>query len=125
VGVDDADLNVLGVFNEDFSVNSSSNPAPAGSILILYVSGAGQTSPASLDGQLNVGPFAAPALPVSVEWLINNPNSPTFLPITCASSAPGLVAGIFQVNFMTPAQSVITLDLMVGTSIAQFSVFVQ
>ena len=39
-------LQVLGVLNEDFTVNSMSNAAQAGSVITLYVSGAGQTVPA-------------------------------------------------------------------------------
>ena len=40
------------VLNSDCSVNSKSNPAARGAIVILYMTGAGQTDPPSADGQI-------------------------------------------------------------------------
>jgi uncharacterized protein (TIGR03437 family) len=40
------------VFNADYSLNSKAHPAQCGSILILYMTGAGQTDPPSVDGQI-------------------------------------------------------------------------
>jgi uncharacterized protein (TIGR03437 family) len=57
---------VLSVLNPDYSVNSPSNPAPAGSIMSLYVNGAGQTVPATVDGVVNTAPLAQPNGPVTV-----------------------------------------------------------
>ena len=46
------------VLNQDFTVNSSSNPAPAGSIVSIYGTGQGQVSPA-VTGRVGGGEFAA------------------------------------------------------------------
>ncbi len=115
VAVTDSALQILGVFNQDFSINSSSNPAQAGSTMILYMSGIGGTNPPSQDGQINAAPFAAPSKPVGLVFFSNNPNNPMILPVTFAGAAPGLVAGIFQVNFIAPKQSLMNVDLVVGS----------
>jgi uncharacterized protein (TIGR03437 family) len=107
-------LQILGVFNEDFSVNSASNPAKAGSMMILYLSGAGQTNPPSRDGQVNAAPLPAPGMPVQVQWSDSYPTA-TILPVSFAGAAPGLAAGIFQVNFVAPQQSLMNVDLILGT----------
>jgi len=125
VGVNATELQILGIFNEDFSTNSASHPAKAGSVITLYVAGIGQSDPPSQDGQINIT-GASPAAPLQVAWIINNPNGNTPLPITFAGAAPGLAAGIFQVNFVAPQQSLPTVSLLMGGNYAAvFSVFVQ
>jgi uncharacterized protein (TIGR03437 family) len=111
---------ILGVFNEDFSPNTASNPAKAGSVMILYLAGVGQTNPPSQDGQVNAAPLAAPAIPVQI-----NPHTTDVLPITFAGAAPGEAAGIFQVNFVAPRQSLMNVSLVTGDSSTQFNVWVQ
>jgi len=124
VGVIPASVQILGVFNGDFTPNSASNPAQPGSIMILYFSGAGQTSPPSVDGQVNAAPFASFSGPVQ----INAPdNNPPYLPVSYAGAAPGLAAGIFQVNFVAPQQSTNYMSLILGNgnTSTQFSVSIK
>ena len=125
VAVTGTALQILGVFNADFSANSASNPAKAGSVMILYLSGTGQTNPPSQNGRVNAAPLAAPGMPIQIEWIGNDANNPTLLPVTFAGAAPGLAAGIFQVNFAAPPQSLTNANLIMGTSSAPFNVFVQ
>ncbi len=125
VAVTAAALQILGVFNEDFSVNSMSNPAQAGSIMSLYLAGAGQTNPPSQNGHLNAAPLAAPGMPIQLEWFENNSNTPTILPITFAGAAPGLDAGILQINFVAPQQSLMNVNLLLGNAGTLFNVFVR
>jgi uncharacterized protein (TIGR03437 family) len=61
-------------------------------------------------------------MPIQLEWFNNNN---TILPVTFAGAAPSLAAGIFQVNFVAPQQSLMNVKLLMGTSSAQFNVFVQ
>ena len=92
--------------------------------MILYFAGAGQTSPASQDGQVNAAPFAAFPTPVQ----INAPdNNPPYLPVAYAGAAPGLAAGIFQVNFTAPQQSSMDVSLILGNgnTSTQFSVSIK
>jgi uncharacterized protein (TIGR03437 family) len=127
VAVTGTAVQILGIFNQDFSVNSESNPAQAGSTMILYVSGIGGTNPPSQDGRINTAPFAAPATPIGIEFRGNDPNNPmTILPVTFAGAAPGLVAGIFQINFIAPQKSVMNVSLLVGiTSRTLFNLWVR
>jgi len=90
---------VLVALNQDFTVNSPSNPAAAGSVMTLYLTGAGQTNPASVDGEVYTDPLPLPTGTVTVN------DQGTSLPVTYAVAAYGLAAGILQVNFQAPAQT--------------------
>jgi uncharacterized protein (TIGR03437 family) len=83
--------------NQDYTVNSASNPIGAGGIVILYVTGEGQTNPGGVDGLPAVAPYPAPLLQVSVT-IGNVPAQ-----VAYAGGAPGLVAGVMQVNVVVPA----------------------
>ncbi len=111
---------VLEVLNGDFSINSASNPAPANSIVTMYVTGAGQTVPASTDGEIYAPPLPQPVATITIADL---------LPVTFAGAAYGLADGILQVNFQAPAaqpgQLGNTLTLSTGTASADFVVYVK
>ena len=87
------------ILNQDGSVNSSTNPAAPGSVISLFATGAGVTTPASIDGALTTSPYPAPDLAVSVT--INGQAAQ----VTYAGAAPGLVAGVLQVNVVLPADT--------------------
>jgi len=74
---------------------------------------------------VNTAPLASVASPVQVEWIANDPNQPTIWPVTFAGAAPGLAAGIFQVNFVAPAQSLMNADIVTGDASGRFNVFVK
>ena len=83
--------------NEDGSLNSSSNPAARGSVIVLYATGEGQTNPAGRDGQTAIGAvLPAPVLPVTVR--VNG----VLAEVLYAGAAPGFVAGVMQVNVRVP-----------------------
>ena len=98
------EVQILGVFNDDFTPNSAANPAAAGSEMCLYAGGVGNANPPSQDGHVNGPPFEPLALPVQVLWFGASGGAET-LPLFFAGSAPGTVAGIFQVNFAAPSAS--------------------
>jgi uncharacterized protein (TIGR03437 family) len=79
-----------------FNLNSASNPAAVGAVVLLYATGEGQTSPAGVDGKLAVAPLPAPLLPVTVTIAGIN------APVQYAGAAPGLVAGVMQINVQIP-----------------------
>jgi uncharacterized protein (TIGR03437 family) len=87
------------VLNSDGrTLNSSSHPAPAGSVVSLFVTGLGQTSPPGFDGK-RAGPILpAPVLPVSVSV------GGAAAEIEYAGAAPGL-AGMSQINVRIPAST--------------------
>jgi uncharacterized protein (TIGR03437 family) len=82
--------------NQNGSINGPASPAPVGSIISLYVTGEGQTTPAGVDGKPAASPAPRPVLPVAVT--LNGQN----VPVTYAGGAPGLVAGLMQVNAQIP-----------------------
>lgn len=99
--------------NEDNSLNSASNPAAKGSIVVLYATGEGQTDPAGVDGQLASSVYPKPVLPVSVK--IGGVDAE----ILYAGAAPELVAGVLQVNVRipdnVPAGAEVPITLRVGS----------
>jgi len=98
------------ILNQDGSVNTHTNPAAPGSEVVLYATGAGLTTPASTDGFLTTAPYPAPVLPVSVT--IDG------LPahVVYAGAAPGLVAGVLQINVVVPeAAGPYTTDQVIVT----------
>jgi uncharacterized protein (TIGR03437 family) len=87
------------ILNQDGSVNTHSNPASSGSVVSLFATGAGLTTPASADGFVTAAPYPTPNLPVSVT--IDGANAE----VVYAGAAPGLVAGVLQVNVIVPADT--------------------
>ncbi len=81
--------------NQDLSVNSASNPAPRGSI-VVYATGEGATDPVGVDGQVAATAFPKPTLPVTVR-IGGMPAE-----VLYAGAAPSLVAGVLQVNVRVP-----------------------
>ena len=86
------------ILNHDLSVNSRTNPAAPGSVVVLFGTGGGLTMPASTDGLLTPSslPYLVPMLPVSVS-IDNKPAQ-----VLYAGAAPGLVAGVIQINAVVP-----------------------
>ncbi len=83
------------VLNQDNSVNSSSNPAARGTVIQIYATGGGQTSPASSTG--SVAPAEANlTLPVTVTIGAANAQ------VVYAGNAPGEAEGVVQINAVVP-----------------------
>ena len=82
------------ILNQDGTLNTASNPATRGSIVVLFLTGAGSTNPPSADGSTNT--LAALANPVSVA--IGGQTAH----VMYAGSAPGLIAGVAQINVLIP-----------------------
>jgi uncharacterized protein (TIGR03437 family) len=86
------------ILNQDYSANSASKPAPVGSAIMLFGTGGGQTIPPSIDGGIN--PMSSQGklvLPVTVT-IGGQPAQVLYY-----GPAPGLVAGIMQVNAVIPS----------------------
>jgi uncharacterized protein (TIGR03437 family) len=84
------------ILNADGSLNSPDNPAWAGSVIVLFATGLGQTSPQGQDGEVATGTLLAPVLPVSVRI------GQELAEVLSAGSAPGIVEGVFQLNVLIP-----------------------
>jgi uncharacterized protein (TIGR03437 family) len=68
-------------------------------VVVLYGTGGGLTTPSSVDGLLTAQPYPKPVLPVSVT-IDNLPAQ-----VLYAGAAPGLVAGVLQINVVVPANA--------------------
>jgi uncharacterized protein (TIGR03437 family) len=85
------------ILNQDSSVNSQANPAAKGSVVSIYATGAGQTNPPGVDGQVTGTLLSTPLLPVSVKIAGLDAK------VSYAGAAPGLIAGVAQVNALIPS----------------------
>jgi uncharacterized protein (TIGR03437 family) len=83
------------IVNQDGSINSVLHPAPPGSVVSLFCSGCGATTPLGTDGMLATS-LASLANPIAVTIGGQIAN------ITYAGSAPGLVNGAVQINVTVP-----------------------
>ncbi|MBS1857304.1 MAG: hypothetical protein JST11_18195 [Acidobacteria bacterium] len=106
--------------NQDGSINTPSTPAKAGDFIACFATGEGQTSPPGVDGKLAASPLPRPNLPVSV-LIGGQVVTPQY-----AGGAPGLVAGVIQVNAQIPAGiqtgNAIPLFVQVGSATSQSGV---
>ncbi len=97
--------------NQDSSINSPGNPAAAGSVIVLYLTGAGATNPPSVTGSLN--DFPLPQLVEPVQVSIDFADAV----VEFAGPAPGLVSGVVQVNARIPANTpsgAVRVDINIG-----------
>ncbi|HTQ53939.1 MAG TPA: hypothetical protein VMI94_05720 [Bryobacteraceae bacterium] len=106
----------------DLSVNSAANPVARGGALALFTTGVGQTSPAGVDGLVPGAPSYQAAADVTVT--IDGINCP----VSYSGAAPGLVAGVAQINAQVPQNvrpgSDVPLQVVVGTAASQAGVTV-
>ena len=96
--------------NEDGSLNGADHPAPAGSIVALFLTGAGVTDPPAIDGVLPGLPLPQLALPVMVTV------GGAAAEVVYAGSALGL-PGLGQVNIVVPAvapSNAVPIQIAVG-----------
>lgn len=83
--------------NQDGSLNSDATPAAAGAVVVLYATGAGQMTPSQPDGSVTgYDNFPQPVLPVKVS-IGGVPAQ-----VLYAGAAPGMVAGVMQINVQIP-----------------------
>jgi uncharacterized protein (TIGR03437 family) len=110
------------VLNQDYSLNTAATPAAAGSIILVYATGSGQTLPVGDDG-LVIGGEPLPAPLQSVSARIADIDAE----VTYAGDAPGLVSGVLQVNLKIPsgtAAGSLPLVLQIGATPSQSGVTV-
>jgi uncharacterized protein (TIGR03437 family) len=84
----------IALINQDGTIDT---PAPAGSVVTLYGTGAGAL-PGAVDGAEAAG---AANLAAAVQVLIAGLNAP----VLYAGAAPGLVNGVFQINVQVPGST--------------------
>ncbi|MBZ5619961.1 MAG: hypothetical protein LAQ69_14750 [Acidobacteriia bacterium] len=95
--------------NQDGTINSQSNPAPAGSIVSIFATGLGAMTPIPPDGGLIGLPPPSQDLQVRVPVLLGLNQSANSLVyglanVLYAGPAPNEVEGMSQINFQVPAR---------------------
>jgi uncharacterized protein (TIGR03437 family) len=116
------------VLNQDYSLNTQNNPAAKGTVLQIFLTGEGLTTPAQATGAVTpvnlsgVGPITpAPQQAVSVT-IGGQPAQ-----VIWDGEAPGLVAGVLQVDAEVPATAnsgANSITVEVGNQISQNGVTV-
>jgi trimeric autotransporter adhesin len=108
------------ILNQNTTLNTAANPAPAGSVVVIFATGEGVTNPAVPSGTVIGATLPKPVAPVTVT--IGG------LPATIqyAGSAPGEVAGVLQLNVVVPAgiapNAAVPVTVRVGTVTSQSNV---
>jgi uncharacterized protein (TIGR03437 family) len=115
------------ILNSDSTLNTQANPAARGSVVVLYLTGEGQTSPAGVDGKVTTvatppAPLTpAPLLPIAINIGGQAANW------TFAGEAPGLVSGVMQLNVVVPTNispgSQIPVQVTIGSNLSQTGVY--
>jgi len=92
--------------NQDGTINSQSNPAPAGSVVSIFATGLGAITPAPPDGSVIGSPLPLQDLQMSVLAGRVNPTSNTLVlgnvNVLYAGPAPSEIEGLSQINFQIP-----------------------
>lgn len=103
---------VFAITNQDGTVNSASNAAARGGVLVLYATGEGQTDPPGVDGNVANSVYPKPNLSVFVQIGGQTAN------VQYAGAAPGFVSGVLQVNVQIPGDlsGTLPLQLQIGTA---------
>jgi uncharacterized protein (TIGR03437 family) len=91
------------VLNEDRSINDASHPARIGSVVTLFGTGMGATTPRGVDGEIINGPeFPKPVLSFDAFVSRNSGDFGQQTDLLYLGSAPGLVFGAVQANVRIP-----------------------
>jgi uncharacterized protein (TIGR03437 family) len=109
---------ILSIFNQDGTVNSANHPAPQGSVVTIYMTGLGLTSPLSQDGSVAAPPLPVPVMPVSAAINANQ------APVEFVGAADGLVAGITQVNVQIPTATYPSNPIYASVNAAQAQIYI-
>ena len=102
------------ILNQDYSPNSPSNPAAQGSVISIYGTGFGTLSQLPKDGQV-VKALLNTATPVTANI------AGVAADVLYAGAAPGLIAGVIQVNIRVPDGLTPGPAVPVSLSIGSFS----
>jgi len=86
------------ILNQDATLNTPANPAKVGTVVALFVTGAGETQPAGTDGVINPATFP----PVPLAGLVVRIGGVESR-VEFAGGAPGAVAGVIQINVRVPS----------------------
>jgi uncharacterized protein (TIGR03437 family) len=115
------------ILNQDNSLNGPGHPAAKGSIVQVFMTGEGQTSPQPVTGAITTvtlpPPQVTPAPSQAIQVLIGG--QPALY--TYAGEAPGMVAGVMQLNVQIPANApsgALVIQVSIGGNMSQTGITV-
>jgi uncharacterized protein (TIGR03437 family) len=120
------------ILNQDNTLNGPGHPAAKGSIVQVFMTGEGQTTPQGVTGALTTvtlpPPQVTPAPLLPIEVWIDAPPAPYWQALyTYAGEAPGMVTGLMQVNVQIPAgvpSGALWIQVSVGGNMSQTAITV-
>jgi uncharacterized protein (TIGR03437 family) len=115
------------ILNQDNSLNGPAHPAAKGSIVQMFMTGEGQTNPQAATGAITTvtlpPPQVTPAPRQSIQvWINGQPATYTY-----AGEAPGMVAGVMQLNVQIPLNApsgALSIQVSVGGIMSQSGITV-
>lgn len=114
---------IFKVMNPNSKTNSTANPAPRGSVIVLYATGGGQTVPPGVDGQIVTShPYPKPVLPVTVT--VGGVNAD----LLYCGAEPNVVAGMMEIKVQLPTAvsgAAVPLVLNIGGFTTEVPVAIQ
>jgi uncharacterized protein (TIGR03437 family) len=102
------------ILNADNSSNVTV-PAARGSVVQVFLTGEGQTSPVGVDGKVTTAPYPVPLLPIAIT-VGGQPATYQF-----AGEAPQLVSGVMQLNVLIPSTLTSTGNVPISVAIGSNS----
>jgi uncharacterized protein (TIGR03437 family) len=115
------------ILNQDNSLNGPNHGAASGSVVQVFMTGEGQTTPQVVTGAITTATLPppqvtpAPVQPVGV--FINGQQ----VPYTYAGEAPGMVAGVMQLNVQIPPywpSGALSIQVSIGRIMSQSGITV-
>jgi uncharacterized protein (TIGR03437 family) len=88
------------ILNQDATINGSASPAAPGSIIVVYATGEGLLTPPASTGSVTSSTGTSFPQPVAA---VSATVGGTPATVLYAGSAPGLIAGLLQVNLRLPS----------------------
>ena len=86
------------ILNQNLTVNTAANPARRGEVIVLYATGEGRLRPSPVEGSITTGTVDTLPRPVAPVTVTINGQEVAPADILYAGSAPGIVAGVMQIN---------------------------
>ncbi|HTS65331.1 MAG TPA: IPT/TIG domain-containing protein [Candidatus Acidoferrales bacterium] len=114
------------ILNQDFSINGPNNPEKRGNVIMVYMTGEGQTTPGGVDGAVIGSTLKNPVqqpVTATIGGIAVTGNA-----VAYAGSAPGLISGVMQVNLVIPQNAptgaAVPIVVTVGSNNSQAGVTV-
>jgi uncharacterized protein (TIGR03437 family) len=115
------------ILNQDNSLNGPGHPAAKGSIVQVYLTGEGQTSPAGVTGAITTATLPPPQVTPEPMQLIQVSIGGQQALWTYIGEAPGMVAGVMQLNVQIPAAApsgALSIQVSIGGNMSQNNITV-